>query len=93
MINTFLFGRFVCLKIAISRYVKSSWVNVIYKPYCQFLLRIIPVLFLSPPHRDMGLVIQGIEPGGRVFQDGRLKVLDRIVEINGQSLLDVDFHR
>ncbi len=41
--------------------------------------------------RDMGLVIQGIEPGGRIYQDGRLKVQDRIVEINGTSLVDVDF--
>ena len=41
--------------------------------------------------RDMGLVIQGIEAGGRIYRDGRLAVHDRIVEINGTSLVDVEF--
>ena len=41
----------------------------------------------------MGLVIQRIEPNGRVYRDGRLKTDDRIVEINGRSLLDLDFNR
>ena len=45
----------------------------------------------DPSGRDLGLVIQGIEPGGRVFNDGRLKVMDRIVEINDQGLRDVKF--
>ena len=43
--------------------------------------------------RDMGLVIQGIEAGGRIYRDGRLKVQDRIIEINGTSLVDVEFNK
>ncbi|ESO84545.1 hypothetical protein LOTGIDRAFT_132029, partial [Lottia gigantea] len=43
--------------------------------------------------RDMGLMIQGIEKGGRVFKDGRLKEEDKIVEINGLSLLHETFKR
>jgi hypothetical protein len=41
----------------------------------------------------MGLVIQRIEPQGRVYKDGRLKAGDRIVEINQVSLIGVDFVR
>ncbi|EEC01197.1 conserved hypothetical protein, partial [Ixodes scapularis] len=41
--------------------------------------------------RDMGLVIQGIEPGGRIDRDGRLQVGDTIVEVNGRSLLHLSF--
>ena len=40
-----------------------------------------------------GLVIQGIEPGGRIDRDGRLAVHDRIVQINGYSLTDIPFHK
>lgn len=43
--------------------------------------------------RDMGLVIQGIEPGGRIDRDGRLHVSDRIIEINGHSLHNVSFQK
>ena len=43
--------------------------------------------------RDMGLVIQRIETDGRVYRDGRLKAGDRIVEINQQPLIGVDFVR
>lgn len=39
----------------------------------------------------MGLVIQRIEPNGRIHKDGRLKAGDRIVEINKTSLIGVDF--
>lgn len=39
----------------------------------------------------MGLVIQRIEPNGRVDRDGRLRAGDRIIEINGTSLIGVDF--
>ena len=39
----------------------------------------------------MGLVIQRIEPNGRVYRDGRLKAGDRIIEINQTSLIGVDF--
>ena len=41
----------------------------------------------------MGLVIQRIEPNGRVYRDGRLKAGDRIIEINQTSLIGVDFVR
>lgn len=40
-----------------------------------------------------GLLVQGVEPGGRVHRDGRIEVRDRIVEINGHPLRDVPFHR
>lgn len=43
--------------------------------------------------RDRGLLVQGIEPNGRVARDGRLAVFDRIVEINGANLLNKPFHR
>jgi C-terminal processing protease CtpA/Prc len=43
--------------------------------------------------RDMGLIIQHIEPNGRVFKDGRLKIGDRIIEINEKTLIGVDFKR
>jgi hypothetical protein len=39
----------------------------------------------------MGLVIQKIEPCGRVFLDGRLKVGDLIIQINKKSLIGLDF--
>lgn len=42
--------------------------------------------------KDRGLLVQGIEPGGRVDRDGRLAVYDRIVEINGRNLLDQPFN-
>lgn len=41
----------------------------------------------------MGIVIQRIEPQGRVYKDGRLKAGDRIIEINEESLIGVDFVR
>ena len=40
-----------------------------------------------------GLIIQGIEPGGRIDRDGRLAVHDRIVEINGCTLIDLPFNK
>merc|ERR1719450_630086 len=40
-----------------------------------------------------GLLIQGIEPGGRIDRDGRLAVNDRIVEINGYPLTEIPFHK
>ena len=40
-----------------------------------------------------GLLIQGIEPGGRIDRDGRLAVGDRIVEINGYPLTEIPFHK
>ena len=44
-------------------------------------------------YRYVGLLIQGIEEGGRIFKDGRLKVRDRITQINGTDLFGVDFTR
>ena len=38
-----------------------------------------------------GLLIQGIEPGGRIDRDGRLHVGDTIIEINGKSIVESDF--
>ncbi|XP_069683551.1 partitioning defective 3 homolog isoform X3 [Periplaneta americana] len=43
--------------------------------------------------KDRGLLVQGIEPGGRIDRDGRLAVYDRIIEINGQNLLNMPFQR
>ncbi|XP_052798357.1 partitioning defective 3 homolog isoform X4 [Mya arenaria] len=43
--------------------------------------------------RESGLMVQGIETGGRIEQDGRLKVHDRIIEINGHDLHDVTFSK
>ncbi len=39
----------------------------------------------------MGLIIQRIEPNGRVARDGTMRIGDRIVEINNNSLIDIDF--
>ena len=47
----------------------------------------------SPLGTEMGLLVQGIEPGGRIHRDGRIAVGDRIVEINSNPLKDVAFHR
>ncbi|XP_046564857.1 LOW QUALITY PROTEIN: partitioning defective 3 homolog [Haliotis rubra] len=41
--------------------------------------------------RELGLVLQGIEKGGRIERDGRLRVNDRIIEINGRNLEGVTF--
>ncbi|KAK7111004.1 partitioning defective 3 homolog isoform X2 [Littorina saxatilis] len=43
--------------------------------------------------RDMGLMIQSVEPGGRIQKDGRLSQGDRIVEINGVDLASSTFTR
>lgn len=43
--------------------------------------------------KDRGLLVQGIEPGGRIDRDGRLAIYDRIIEINGQNLLNTPFQR
>ncbi|XP_022643781.1 partitioning defective 3 homolog isoform X6 [Varroa destructor] len=45
----------------------------------------------NPGLQGLGLVVQNIEPGGRVDRDGRLQVGDRIVEVNGKSLLKLSF--
>jgi len=47
----------------------------------------------SPLGSEMGLLVQGVEAGGRIHRDGRISVGDRIVEINSHPLKDVVFHR
>ena len=41
----------------------------------------------------IGLCIQSLENDGRAHRDGRLHVGDRITEVNGTSLVGVDFTR
>ena len=48
---------------------------------------------MVPCNEDGRLVVQGIEPGGRVDRDGRLAVGDEIVEINGFPLTNVLFNK
>ncbi|XP_078322047.1 partitioning defective 3 homolog isoform X2 [Crassostrea virginica] len=43
--------------------------------------------------KELGLLVQGVEEGGRVFKDGRLRENDRIVEINGQTLVGITFSK
>lgn len=43
--------------------------------------------------RERGLVVHDIEAGGRISQDGRIHVKDRIIEINGVSLIGASFQR
>lgn len=43
--------------------------------------------------RGVGLCIQSLDDGGRALQDGRLRVKDRITEVNGTSLIGVEFVR
>ena len=48
-------------------------------------------IHVVPCNEDGRLVVQGIEPGGRVDRDGRLAVGDEIVDINGYALTAVPF--
>ena len=50
-------------------------------------------IHVVPCNDDGRLVVQGIEPGGRVDRDGRLAVGDEIVEINGFPLTNVLFNK
>ncbi|XP_056007417.1 partitioning defective 3 homolog isoform X5 [Ostrea edulis] len=43
--------------------------------------------------KELGLLVQGVEEGGRVFKDGRLRENDRIIEINTQTLVGVSFSK
>ncbi|CAH1115363.1 unnamed protein product [Psylliodes chrysocephalus] len=43
--------------------------------------------------REKGLLVKGIEPGGRIDRDGRLAIYDRVVEINGENLINMPFQR
>ncbi|KAL4222826.1 Partitioning defective 3 [Mactra antiquata] len=45
----------------------------------------------DPNGRESGLMVQGIDVGGRIDQDGRLKMEDRIIEINGYDLHNITF--
>ena len=42
---------------------------------------------------DGRLIVQGIEPGGRIDRDGRLAVEDAIVAINGYPLKETSFNK
>lgn len=50
-------------------------------------------IHVVPCSEDGRLIVQGIEPGGRVDRDGRLAVGDEIVEINGYDLVQVKFNK
>lgn len=41
--------------------------------------------------RNQGLIVQSVEPGGRIDRDGRVQAQDKIVEINGKCLIGVQF--
>lgn len=43
--------------------------------------------------RDQGLLVEGVEPAGRIARDGRIQVHDRIIEINGRSLSNITFQK
>ncbi|KAJ8934997.1 hypothetical protein NQ314_013068 [Rhamnusium bicolor] len=47
----------------------------------------------DPLGRERGLLVKGIEPGGRVDRDGRLAIYDRVIEINGENLINMPFQR
>lgn len=46
-----------------------------------------------PCDLDGRLIVQGIEPGGRIDRDGRLAVEDAIVAINGYPLKETSFNK
>ncbi|CAF0777257.1 unnamed protein product [Brachionus calyciflorus] len=54
-------------------------------------IHVIPSYESNSSEKESGLIIQRIEPNGRVFKDGRLRIGDRIIEINNQNILGVDF--
>ncbi|CAL8072840.1 unnamed protein product [Orchesella dallaii] len=43
--------------------------------------------------RNQGLIVQSVEPGGRIDRDGRVQAQDKIIEINGQYLIGVPFQK
>lgn len=43
--------------------------------------------------KEIGLLVQGIEPNGPIDKDGRISLNDRIIEINGQSVINLPFKR
>lgn len=42
---------------------------------------------------DQGLRVEGIEPNGRIASDGQIDLHDRIIKINGHSLLRIPFSK
>ena len=44
-------------------------------------------------YRNDGLAIQDIQVNGRIYKDGRLRVHDRIIAINGTSLIGLSFEK
>ncbi len=50
-------------------------------------------IHVVPCDTDGRLIVQGIEPGGRIDRDGRLAVEDAIVAINGYSLKSTSFNK
>lgn len=60
-------------------------------PYDLGPLGIHLIPFHTKNARNQGLIIQGIERGGRIDRDGRLEAGDKIVEINGVSVINVPF--
>ena len=54
-------------------------------------------IHVVPEHRgnvkNQGLIVQNVEPGGRIHRDGRLQAGDKIVEINSESLVGVPFQK
>lgn len=63
---------------------KGGGLGIQVKPYYS------PSLGLSS-RVEAGLEIQRVVPGGRMEREGKLRVGDRIIEINGQSLTSVSF--
>ena len=45
------------------------------------------------PARDGGVLVQRVEPDGVAGRDGRLRVGDRITQVNGHSLAGCNLHR
>lgn len=43
--------------------------------------------------RELGLIVRDISPSGCAARDGRLEIADRIVEVNGWSLMDMPNER
>ncbi|KAL9968293.1 hypothetical protein ACROYT_G026648 [Oculina patagonica] len=43
--------------------------------------------------RELGLIVRNISPDGCAARDGRLEIADRIVEVNGWSLMDMPNER
>ena len=50
-------------------------------------------IHVVPCDIDGRLIVQGIEPGGRIDRDGRLAVQDAIVAINGYPLKETPFNK